>query len=46
MNSLTDCFTSGIHHVVELCHSRLVILLPVFFFDNNKLIKRRTWFPV
>ena len=37
MNSLTDCFFSGIHHLVERCHSRLVIT-PDFFFEMSNLL--------
>jgi hypothetical protein len=44
MSSSTDCFISGIHHIAELCHSRLVFTPS--FFDTVKLIERRTWFPV
>jgi hypothetical protein len=44
MSSSTDCFISGIHHAVELCHSRLVLHL--FFFHTVKLIECRTWFLV
>ena len=30
MNLSTECFFSGIHHVAELCHSRLALLFSFF----------------